>query len=186
MDKRMFRAGVIVSVAALLATTACSSKSPAGAGSGGLSGVSAPPVTAPAPTPATAVPTDTATSSTATGTHTTKPAGPKIVTFDVKQKAICPVVGGGTAAPYMADGQDLILEWTVPGATKVALSLDDKNWFKNNHTGSIGSDYPPSGSLTVPFACDEAQQPFTVHTYTLDAVNGTAEKTISVSARTDP
>jgi hypothetical protein len=183
------RGGLVIGVAlAVLTLCACSTKTPAAGGLGGLSTVKS--TTSANPTSAVSTPTSTSTPKQPTSNPThkaTTPAGPKIVQFNVKQKPACPIIATSDA-PFSKDAVDIILEWKVTGATQVALSLDDKNFFKTYHTGSI-QDYPTTDEVQLSFACDPANQPNTTHTYTLDTIGGTGgyvQKSLTVTVRTSP
>jgi len=185
------RTSAVMSLTALVLVLSACSKSTSG-GSSGLSGVS--------PSSALGVPSSStgagAPTATSTGTKTAKPppvaAGPKVDTFAVARMPACAIVPD-SAAPFSAAPVDIIVKWSVSGgATKVALSLDDKNWFKNNgNTGSIGSDYPLTGTTELPFECDPKDpkdQPNTTHTFTLNTIGGgpTVAKTLTVTVQTQP
>jgi len=185
------RTSAVMSLAALVLVLPACSKSTSG-GSSGLSGLtpSSAPVVPSGPSSA-GTPTATATV-TSTGNGTATPphvvAGPKINSFVVMRAPACPVVATSDA-PFSKPGSDIVLKWSVGGGvTKVALSLDDPNWFKNHGTGSIGSDYPTSGTAELPFNCDPTDQPNTTHKYTLNTVGGgpTKQMTLTVTEQTSP
>jgi hypothetical protein len=186
---------------AALLLSACS-KSATVTGSSGLTGVgSQPPAVSPTPpgaTPATTSPatsgttdtttTDTTKAPTKTKTTTKKASsGPKIDSFVVTQKPSCPIVPTSDA-PFSKPGTDIKLKWTASGgATNVALSLDDVNFFKNNGSGSI-SNYPVTDEVDLAFECDPTVQPDTTHKYILDTIGGgkSVEKIITVTVQTSP
>lgn len=112
-------------------------------------------------------------------------SGPQIVYFRVSSKPACPVVGTADA-PFSTPGQDITLEWKVTGASGIALSIDDPNFFKNNHSGSW-DNYGKQDHVTLSFPCDTSK-PTSTHTYTLDTLGGSPykEKTITVSTQSNP
>ena len=178
-------------IAALTSTAACT-KTATTTTQGGLSAASGP-ATAPAasgtgggtsPSPTGT----TATSATTPAAATTKPVatGPRIVDFSVKQKPACPIVPTSDA-PFAKDPVNIVLQWTVTGATQVALSLDEPGFFKKYHTGSL-DEYPTKQTLELAFNCDPTVQPNTTHVYTLDTIGGGAsqEKTLTVTVQTSP
>jgi hypothetical protein len=117
--------------------------------------------------------------------HSTATSGAVINSFAVSQQPRCPVVATSDA-PFSAPGQPVTLTWDVSGASDVALSIDDPNFYASNHTGSYGT-YPPSGSVTIDFQCNGMTQPNTTHTYTLDTVSTPSrEKTLTVTVPTNP
>jgi hypothetical protein len=184
--REVFAVGGIVVTALLLA--ACSAKS-GSSGTGGLVGpqpgtsvsVTSGSTTTVAPSTATSTPTSVTTSKTS-GSG----GGAHIVTFKVKQKPACPIIPTSDA-PFSKEGTNIVLEWNVTGATKVALSLDNPGFFKTYHTGSI-DDYSPKHTVDLSFQCDPTVQPNTTHKYTLDTIGGgaTIERTITVTVQTSP
>jgi hypothetical protein len=180
---------VVLGVIAMLVALAGCSKTSTVKGSGGLSGSS--PSTSPT-VPATSAgstpTTGTSATSTATGTHTkTAAAGPTIDYFAVSQKPACPVVAT-SASPFAKDGVDIKLKWKVTGgASKVALSLDDKDFFKTYGSGTI-SDYPTTDEIDLAFSCDPTVQPNTTHTYYLDTIGGgsSVRKVVTITVQTSP
>jgi len=189
--RQVFAVGGIV--VAVLLVAACSSKS-GSAGTGGLVGAQpGTTVSVSAGSTTTLAPSTGSTTSTPTTATTSKTSGSgggssgvHIVTFKVKQKPACPIIPTSDA-PFSKDGTNIILEWNVTGASKVALSLDSPNFFKTYHTGSI-DDYAPKKTVDLSFQCDPTVQPNTTHTYTLDTIGGgaTIERSITVTVQTSP
>lgn len=175
---RRLTAVVVVGLAiAAFTLSGCAKSPPTGQGALGT--------TTTTPTSTGTQPTGTPTT---TSTHTSGGGGggPAVV-FSVKQKPSCPIVGTSDA-PFSQPGQDIVLQWqTSGGATGVALSIDDPNFFKTYHSGSYGS-YGTSGTIDLAFQCDATVQPNTTHTYTLDTTGGgtSAEKTLTVTVPTSP
>lgn len=169
-----------------LAATGCASKG--GSGSGGLTGAqpgtSVSVTSGPATTLPTSTPTPTPTST--SGAGITGTSDPKIVTFKVKRKPACAVIATSDA-PFAVDPVNIILEWKVSGATGIALSLDNPDFFKTYHTGSL-DNYGTSGTVELPFNCDPTVQPNTTHKYTLDTLGPgkTQQQTLTVTVQTSP
>ncbi len=192
--RQVFVVGGIV--VAALSLAACSSKS-GSAGAGGLVGAQPGTTVSVSTGPTTTLPPSSGSISTTTSTPTSATtsktggsggggSGVHVVTFQVKQKPACPIIPTSDA-PFSKAGTDIVLEWNVTGATKVALSLDSPNFFKTYHTGSI-DDYPTKHTVDLTFQCDPTVQPNTTHTYTLDTIGGgaTVERTITVTVQTSP
>jgi hypothetical protein len=183
---RMKSSWAMIGVVTVLFALGGCAQNTAVTGAGGLSG-QAPSIAPGVPTgSATATNSATATA-TKTATHTaTHVSSPAIDSFVVSQQPMCPVIAT-SASPQGYPGVDIKLKWHVTGATKVALSLDDKNFFKEHGSGSQG-DYATTGEADLPFECDATAQPDTTHTYTLDTIGGgpTAQQTLSVTERTSP
>jgi hypothetical protein len=108
--------------------------------------------------------------------------GPRIVSFTVKQHPQCAIVGT-SAAPYSQPEKPVVLAWKVTGASGIALSIDDPNFFKKYHSGSW-HNYGQEGTVELPFPCTDTTRQSTTHTYTLDTLgDNSKEKTISVTAQ---
>ena len=183
--RRAVVALALVALAVAACTVAACAKQNGTNGQGNVGSLGAapspPPVAAPSPAPTTV------TSTPPTGATKTTKSGARILTFDVKQKPSCPVIASSDS-PFGAPGQDVILEWSVTGATGIALSIDNPDYYDMNHMGSYGS-YGPTGEVDISFPCDQAQQPNTTHQYTLNTVGGTGPSvsmTLKVSAQTNP
>ncbi len=72
----------------------------------------------------------------------------------------------------------MTISWSVSGAGGAAIAVDNPDTY-----AAYGSDYPASGSLTLPFGCDAGT---TTHTYTVwPAGAKNVSKTISASAHSD-
>jgi hypothetical protein len=104
--------------------------------------------------------------------------GAKIVYFKVTHQPACPVVGTADA-PFSAPGQDVTIAWKVTGATGVALSVDNPNYYASNNQGSYGS-YGAESSQTLGFGCDTSK-PNSTHTYTINTTGGGASKSMTIT-----
>jgi hypothetical protein len=107
-----------------------------------------------------------------TATRTTAaPAGPRIVTFQVKTAPTCPA--GTNLNPI--DGTPVTLEWEVAGAQSTVLAVDGP--------GKYG-DFKVKDELTLSFPCSGQANTQQKHTYTLTTVGGgpAATKTLTVTA----
>jgi hypothetical protein len=120
-----------------------------------------------------------ATNSPTPKSSTSKVAGPQIVSFVVEGNASCFESGPNFQSPGT-----VTLKWTVIGATKVALSIDDPTFFSKNGSGSYESNLPASHEETLNFSCNSGNGVTTTHTYTIDTMDGGSHrsKTISASA----
>jgi hypothetical protein len=125
---------------------------------------------------ATSIPTPRTTTTTAKQTSTT----PKDkINLSVVTQPTCPV-HGTPDAPFSSPGTDITIAWTVTGADKAALAVD------NPKTYAAYGIYPASDKLTLAFGCDGTTGN-TTHTYTIwPAGDPTNSKTISVSAQNNP
>ncbi len=113
------------------------------------------------------------------------PAGASVSYFKVTQQPSCPIVATSDA-PYGKPGSDIVVSWSVSGASQVALSLDDAGFYAKYGTGSL-ADYPATGSAELSFQCDPTVQPNTTHVYYLNTVSKpTVLKTITVTVPTSP
>ncbi|MEN3307662.1 MAG: hypothetical protein V7603_3864 [Micromonosporaceae bacterium] len=109
-------------------------------------------------------------------------SGPQIVYFKVTQQPLCAITGTSDA-PYKRPEQPVKLAWKVTGASGVALSIDDPNFFKKYHSGSW-QNYGPEGTVELPFACTDTAKRSTTHTYTINTLGDSSKgKTISVTAQ---
>jgi hypothetical protein len=106
------------------------------------------------------------------------PSGAQIAYFKVTHQPACPVVATADA-PFSAPGQDLTIAWKVTGATGVALSVDNPNYYASNKQGSFGS-YGPEQSQTIGFGCDTSK-PNSTHTYTINTTGGGASKSMTIT-----
>jgi hypothetical protein len=105
-------------------------------------------------------------------------SGAQIVYFKVTHQPACPVVATADA-PFSAPGQDLTIAWKVTGATGVALSVDNPNYYASNNRGSFGS-YGPEQSQTIGFGCDTSV-PNSTHKYTINTTGGGASKSMTIT-----
>lgn len=189
---RSASAGLAVIVAVVLALAGCASN----ANADGQSGVGSLGVTT-APAPPVAVPSDTGPSGATSGDTTTPPGGgnattapgasARIVQFDVKQQPMCPITPSSDS-PFSSPGRDIVVEWHVTGATGIALSVDDTEFFSMHRSGSYGN-YGPTGEAEIGFACGSSDGPTTTHKYTLNTTGGrgpSVEKTLTVTVQTSP
>jgi hypothetical protein len=183
-------AGAALFVAALT-LGACSSKAGTN-GSGELGNLPGTPTTAPSVAPSASGGGTASTpppSSTATPSHSSNGGGSGVtLTLAITQQPACPVTGD-TSAPFQANGEDIIIHWTVSGgATGVAVSLDDPKFFAQYHTGSLQNFTGTSGDAEMPFTCDITVQPNTTHEYTFDTLGGgkSVEKSITSTKQTSP
>jgi hypothetical protein len=114
--------------------------------------------------------------STPTRTHSSKPHGPRIVSFKVVQKPKC---AEGTAV-FRAEAVPLIIKWKITGADSAALSVDDP-------TGTPGTYGPAalSGTEEFTFSCGGAVGSTETHTYAIYTVGGGTQKhkMLKVSAK---
>jgi hypothetical protein len=113
------------------------------------------------------------------GGHDSPPApAAKVTSLRVVQQPTCPV-HGTPDAPYSSPGTDVVIAWSVSGARGAAIAADNPGVY-----GAYGSEYPPSGTLALPFGCDG--QGTTSHTYTVwPAGTHDVSRTITVSAHSD-
>jgi hypothetical protein len=110
------------------------------------------------------------------GGGTSAPA-PKITKFVVSKQPSCPVHGTADA-PFSSPGNDVTISWSVSGAGGAAIAVDDPDTYAAYGT------YGASGSLTLPFGCNDGTT--TTHTYTVwPAGAHNVSKTISASAHSD-
>lgn len=182
-------------VVSALALGACASKAKAGSGQlGNLNGTSTP-----APTPSVApsvtggsTASSAPPSSTATPSHSGTGGGnggsSVTLTLAITQQPACPVVATSDS-PFSSPGSDIIIHWTVSGgATGVAVSMDDPNFFAQYHTGSQQNFDGKSGDAELPYSCDITVQPNTKHVYTFDTLGGgpTVQKSLTVIKQTSP
>ena len=183
-------------VVAALALGACGSKAGAN-GSGQLGNQNSTPTSTPSVAPSvtsggggTASTPPPSSTATATASHSSNGGGqPAItVTLAITQQPACPVVATSDS-PFSSPGNDIIIHWTVSGgATGVAVSLDDPNFFSQYHTGSLQNFNGKSGDAELPFLCDVTVQPDTKHVYTFDTLGGgkSVEKSVTVIKQTSP
>ncbi|MBV9920229.1 MAG: hypothetical protein JOY78_05140 [Pseudonocardia sp.] len=103
---------------------------------------------------------------------------PKIASFRVVQQPTCPV-HGTPDAPFSKPGTDVVIAWSITGATGAAIAVDNPDVY-----GAYGGDYPASGKLSLSFGCDG--QGTTTHSYTVwPAGAHDVSRTITVSAHSD-
>ena len=112
-----------------------------------------------------------------TSTTTTTAAGPRVVSFRIKQKPKC---AEGTAV-FRAKPVPLLIEWTIKGATGGALSVDD-------HSGTPGTygEVGLTGTEEFFFTCAGPVGSSETHRYDIYTVGGDGEqrhKTLEVSAK---
>jgi hypothetical protein len=109
--------------------------------------------------------------------------GPQIAYFKVTQQPLCPITGTSDA-PYSRKEQPVRLAWKVTGASGIALSIDDPDFFKQHHSGTYGS-YGAEGTVELSFPCSTDPNKRTVtHTYTINTLGDNSKgKTISVTAQ---
>jgi hypothetical protein len=126
--------------------------------------------------PKTTAHTTSGTTPPATTTPPTDPA-PKIVSFTVVQKPVCPV-NGTPDAPFSQPGKPVVISWKITGADGAAISVDDPTNY-----GAYGSTYPATGQLELSFPCsNKAGQ--TTHKYTVWPKGyKTISQTLTVSAQ---
>jgi len=150
-----------------------------GQGTGGLGGLDGGPSGQPNPAGQP--------SNSPTRSHGTSPKPTaQIVYFKITSQPACPVVGTPDA-PFSAPGQDITIEWRVTGATSVALSVDNPDYFQQNHTGSYQTYDGTHGTATISFPCNTSQ-PMTTHKYTINTVGGgsSKSKTLTVTKQSNP
>jgi hypothetical protein len=177
---------------AALALAACASNANAngqsGSGSLGVTTAPAPPVAVPSASGTSGATSGATGTPTGGGNATTAPpASAHIVKFDVKQQPMCPIAPSSDS-PFSSPGRDIVVEWNVTGATGIALSVDDTEFFSMHRSGSYGN-YGPTGEVEIGFGCGTSDGPTTTHKYTLNTIGGrgpSVEKTLTVTVQTSP
>jgi hypothetical protein len=112
-------------------------------------------------------------STSSTSKPSSKPAGPRIVSFRIKQKPKC---AEGTAV-FRADPVPLIIAWEIKGATSAALSVDDPT-----HTPGTYGPEGLTGTEEFFFSCAGGIGTTEKHTYAIYTVGGGTQRSATLTA----